>query len=355
MKIKRFSTKKIISIYIVSFLVTITASVVIAMYFSYTVKRHNEAGGEKYDAYYVMITPYRDQDFWKSVYKGAFDEGKEKGIMVETLGDNLSEEYSVAELMEIAIASKVDGIIVHADDTEEVTGLINKAVSKNIPVVTVYGDSTQSERCCFVGVGSYNLGREYGKQIIKIARENESLNTTVSTHMNDTLDVKVLIDSSADNWNQNIVWSGIKDAVSGDTTTQTKINLSMVYVDNRNNFTSEESIRDIFNGEEIPDVIVCLNETNTSSVYKAVVDYNSVGRTNILGYFVSDSILKGISRNVIYSTMSVDTVEMGSLCVDALYEYKNTGNTNQFTLADITLIDRSNVEEYLEDTEVEAE
>ena len=29
-------------------------------------------------------------------------------------------------------------------------------------LVTLYGDNTHSARCSFVGVGSYNLGREYG-------------------------------------------------------------------------------------------------------------------------------------------------------------------------------------------------
>lgn len=355
MKNKRISTQKVITIYMIIFLVVITASVVIAVYFSSTVKSRTETQNETYDSYYVMISPYRDQDFWKSVYEGAYVYGKQDGIMVEMLGNNLSEDYSAAELMEIAIASKVDGIILYADENEEMADLIDKASANGIPVVTVYGDNSQSDRCCFVGVGSYNLGREYGKQVIKIAQENELSHTTVSTHMNDKLNVVALMNTTVDNANQNLVWSGLQSAISNDNSTETQIILSMISVDNRNNFSAEESIRDIFKGEEIPDVIICLDESNTDSVYKAVVDYNCVGSTNILGYFVSDSILKGISRKVIYSTMSVDTTQMGASCVNALEEYKEYGNTNQYLMVDISLIDRNNVDEYLTETEEGAE
>lgn len=351
MKLKRFSTQRAITVYMITFLIVITASVVIAVYFSGTVKSHTDTNRATYDKYYVMISPFREQDFWKSVYDGAYEYGKNDGVMVEMFGNNLEEDYSAAELMEIAIASKVDGIILYADETEEMTKLIDKAAANDIPVVTVYGDNSHSERCCFVGIGSYNLGREYGKQVIKIAQENELSNTTVSTHMNDKLDVVALMNSSVDNANQNLVWSGLQSAVTNDNTTETQINLSMISVDNRNNFTAEESIRDIFKGEEIPDVIICLDESNTASVYKAVVDYNCVGNVNILGYFVSDSILKGISRKVIYSTMSVDTMQMGASCVNALEEYQTYGNTNQYLMVDISLIDRNNVDEYLVETE----
>lgn len=44
-----------------------------------------------------------------------------------TAGINLSQDYTREELMQIAISSGVDGIIVTADESDEMTGLINKA------------------------------------------------------------------------------------------------------------------------------------------------------------------------------------------------------------------------------------
>ena len=99
--------------------------------------------------------------------------------------------------------------------------------------------------------------------------------------------------------------------------------------------------------QEIPDIIICLNELNTTCVYQAVVDYNRVGEVSILGYYDSDTIINAIDRNVIYATVSIDTRQMGEFCIDALREYYELGYTSQYFTADITLIDKNNVDQYL--------
>lgn len=178
--------------------------------FPFYLNGFSEAADEKnYDQYYVMITEDRKSSFWQSVYQGAYERGLEE---------------------------------------------------KQIPVVTLYGDNTHSSRCSFVGVGSYNLGREYGRQVLKLAKEKEERKTPV----------------------------------------------------------------------------------------RAAVDYNKVGDVSILGYYDSDTIIKAIDRNVINATVSVNTEQMGSFCIDALTEYYQYGNTSQYFTADVTLIDKDNVWMYLE-------
>lgn len=344
---KKISTRKIITLYMILFLLVVLTSVILAMYFSYKLKLRKETPNVNYSQYYAMVTSDRNTEFWQSVYEGAFESGREKGVMVELLGDGLSEEYSDEELMKIAIASDFDGIIVYADESDEMKRLIDEAVSNNIPVVTVYGDNAASGRCSYVGVASFSIGREYGKQIVKAVYEKEQSDTLSSTHQDDVVNVVVLMDTYADDSSRNVLWSGIQNVTESDTSVQSKINLIMESVDNRNAFTVEESIRDVFKSSENPDIIVCLNEINTASVYQAVVDYNKVGSTTIIGYYDSPTILKGISRGVIFSTVSLDTEQMGRYSVEALYEYNESGNTSQYRTADITLIDRKNVDEII--------
>ena len=50
---------------------------------------------------------------------------------------------------------------------------------------------------------------------------------------------------------------------------------------------------------------------------------------------------------MIYATISIDTMQMGSFCVDALTEYNTLGNTSQYFIADIALINRENVSKYI--------
>ena len=67
------------------------------------------------------------------------------------------------------IRASVDGIIVTGDDEEETVELIDEAVDAGIPVVTILSDCIESRRQCFVGSNNYNIGQEYGRQILKHA------------------------------------------------------------------------------------------------------------------------------------------------------------------------------------------
>ena len=331
----------------------------------------------------MMITQEDQSGFWQSVYQGAYERALQENVYVDWLGKDSFRDYSVAEQMEIAIASGVDGIIVTASEAEELTALIDRADAAGIPVVTLYGDNTQSARCSFVGVGSYNLGREYGRQALKIMRERlvGAAETRITIKTPEEPDgespviaaaggaemavepveigtadrpvrVTLLVNPFANSLDQNILYSGIQETIEqerGDTV----VELSRQSVDDTNAFSVEESVRDIFMGGDVPDILICLNELNTTCAYQAVVDYNKVGAVSILGHYVSNTILNAIDRGVIYATVDIDTSQMGGFCIDALQEYHDLGYTSQYFTADISLITRDNVDGYLRGEEPE--
>ncbi len=313
-----------------------------------------------YSGYYVMIVDDRKDSFWQAVYQGAYEAGQEDNIYVELLGENLSREYEKTDLMKIAIASEVDGIIVVADESDSMTELIDTATDEGIPVVTLYSDNTKSKRCSYIGIGSYNLGREYGRQVLKIEEDRRKHSETADTSgeaeqsaankntSNEPLKVTVLVNAYAEDSLQNILCSGIQETIDMENTSNTRIEMTLVSVDESNAFSVEESIRDIFMTSDIPDIIVCLDELTTTCTYQTVVDYNRVGQVDILGYYDSETILKAIERNVIYATVSIDTMQMGSSCVEAISEYHSLGNTSQYITADISLVNKNNVSGYME-------
>ena len=318
-----------------------------------------ETENKTYSRYYVMITEDRKSSFWQSVYRGAFERGQEEDVYVDMLGDNLSESYTREEMMRIAISSHVDGIIVAADESGRMTSLIDEAVQEGIPVVTCYNDNSHGKRCSFVGVGNYNLGKEYGRQVLKILEEeNYDANVMVVDQVTDTATsvyfdrrspVKIVVLASAyvQDPGKIILFSTIQETIKMEGGANVKVELSQVSINDSNAFAAEEAIRDLFMEEEIPDIIICLNELNTTCAYQAVVDYNKVGQVSILGYYDSDTIIKAIDRNVIYATASIDTEQMGKFCVDALTEYNELGYTSQYFTTDVKIIDKDNVSDYL--------
>ena len=308
-----------------------------------------QAESHVYDKYYAMITDNYKSDFWKAVYKGAFERAQEENVYVELFGEQFSRDYSVEELMEIATASRVDGIIVYANETLEMAKAINKAVDQGIPVVTLYGDCTKSNRLSFVGVGSYSVGKMYGSQIIDIIKEKRREELIESETIEDRSQIRitVLVDTDSTDTGQNIIISGIQDAINQDNVTDSEFAVSIVAVDNTNSFSVEESIRDIFTQDDIPDVIVCLNEQSTVCTYQAVVDFNLVGEVSILGYYNSETIVNAIERGGIYAAISIDAAQLGQYSVNALTDYYEFGNTSEYYLADVALINQDNVADFL--------
>ena len=289
-------------------IVCVAATLVMAVYvlWFYQNSYYEETEQAVYDKYYMMITEDNKSSIWRSIYQGAKKQALEENVYVDWLGEELFQDYSVEEQMEIAIASGVDGIIVTANENDEMTELVNRAAEAEIPVVTLYGDNTQSARCSFVGIGSYNLGHEYGRLALQIIREKlvgqtESLSLDMPAEQTaeDTVAmspgpayvinevkmgsserpvrVAVLVNAYAQGLDQNILCSGIQETIEQERGESLEIELMLLTVDDTNAFSAEESIRDIFMEKEIPDIIICLNELNTTCVYQAVVYYNNPG------------------------------------------------------------------------------
>lgn len=285
-----------------------------------------------YEHHYAMITDEGDSDFWDKVYESARESGMENGAYVERFGDQLAVEYTRNELIELAIQASVDGIILPGDEEEETVSLLDEAVQAGIPVVTVQSDCTGSLRQCFVGTNSYNLGQDYGKQIVDILNEKE-------TDQEKKANVLVLMDEDRMDSSQNLTLLGIRETLKQMLGEDAQVAVDTELIDNTGSFRSEESIRDIFlNWNELPDIMVCLNEINTRCAFQAAVDYNKVGTVQILGYYDSDAILDAVAKEIVYATIAPDTEQMGKDCVLALDEYVNTGYTNGYVAVDTALI-----------------
>ncbi|HOO27330.1 MAG TPA: substrate-binding domain-containing protein [Lachnospiraceae bacterium] len=362
----RFSRKeKILTGTLVSLTIVMLLTTLIGLiYFKQQIAGSNLKDEEQYNEYerqYVLITKDIDDTFWDSVYEEMKEAGDETGVYVERLGRNLSMEYSKNDLMEIAIDSHVDGIILEADESDETAALINKADAEGIPVVTIMRDAMGTTRKSFVGISNYNLGSEYGKLIVNASKELQERSAPEGNDTDqgqtllpdpeaeaDPVQVLILIDKNSTDTSQNIIYTAIQEELEKEGFDKSKAQVDTAAISNDGAFSAEESIRDIFqNSEYQPDVIVCLNELNTKSIYQTVVDQNKVGQIMIIGYYDSETILRAVQRKVIYATITVNTKQMGSYCVKALNEYIDTGHVSDYFSVDFTLIDKDNVNEYL--------
>lgn len=286
-----------------------------------------------YQYHYAYICSNSSSHYNISVYDAAYETAELNKDYLEFMGKNLSTTYSRNELMEIAIDAGVDGIIVQADESEEMTALITKADSISIPVVTIGTDNTIAPRQSYVGFGYYELGQKYGKQLLKMERD-------------EVQNVLVLLTPDLEDSSQNIIMSGINDMVNK-LDDGKHFNFTIEAIPNSSKFDAEESISSmIMHTQTLPDIIIALNETYTTCLCQALVDYNRVGESQIIGFYVNDTILSAIEKGILDSSVTINTPQLGTYCIEALNEYIENGYVNEYMPADIEVITSENVQYY---------
>ena len=332
MKVSR--NKVVVTVLAGIVLVLFIATVAGLFYYREMIRKLGEVHEEEFTEYprlYAYIAEDPDSQLSNRIYKEIAEYAVENDCYVEMTGQNLSTSYSKADRMNIAISSKVDGIILEGDDSKETAELIDKATANGIPVVTVLSDCQTSSRKSFVGLNNFSLGSEYGEELAAIGDMNKKY----------PMNALILLDGDDGN-SDDIIHAAIQQAVTG-----RLIKLTSAVVDTSSPFTSEESVMNILDGlATIPDVIICLNDRTTESAIQCIVEKNLVGKTTILGHYDSDTILKAIDRGSVYATFAIETKNVAKQCVNALNEYNNTGFVSEYNPANYILINRQNVSEY---------
>lgn len=286
--------------------------------------------GNTFSRHYAFIHTGGDESLWDNIYGGALERGEELDAYTEYFGSELTASVDKNKLVSMAIDAGVDGIIINGDSDEGMAELINEAFEKGIPVVTLLSDCADSERICFVGFGSYTIGRQYGAEILR-------------HYSNSPIDITVLMDPDSVGGGQDLIISGITDAFA-DKGLGDACNIKGVYVHDDTPFTAEEEIRDIFMGRNIPDAIVALNSVYTRCLYQAAVDYNRVGDVYMYGFNDSGDILEAVSKGLLEATISVDARRMGASAVEALDEFLNTGYVSNYITQDTEVIRAGDIE-----------
>lgn len=295
----------------------------------------NESSGILYKRHYMFVSQTGNSYISDRVYEEAKKYGQEKGVYVEQLGNFSDSDYGTVDYLKMAMAMKVDGIILEGTDEDEVRRTINQASDLGIPVVTVLSDCAGSRRRSFIELGDYNLGREYGRVVIDIAETR-------------TPEV-VLLTDEATNEHKKQIGIGIQETLKNEGN-HLQVNFRTEQLEMDTQFRSSDKIKEILLDKNTrPDILICMNEKDTKMVYQSLIDYNLEGKVQIIGSCVSESLIKAVRDGAIAALIDVDTAQTGMLCVDALNYYIENGSVNEYIIVDDTVITSENVERYIGD------
>lgn len=118
----------------------------------------------------VLITQELKTSFWGDVATGAERMAQDKGAQLEVWGSYGSNSDEFLKKLELAIHSKMDGIIVQGLDTEEFSELTKvKASFYGIPIITIANDVPKQEslRKTYVGSDQFKAGKLLAEDLLE--------------------------------------------------------------------------------------------------------------------------------------------------------------------------------------------
>lgn len=291
---------------------------------------------KKPEYHFVFIAQNTDDPFWQAVNKGVIEASNQLNVAVEFNGPRFTNIAEELQYLDIAIASKVDGIATHVLDEKLFEPYINKAVENNIPIITVENDVKSSKRFSFIGTNSYMLGVEGGK----LLAEATGGKANVAVILNSYTD-------SSENTSHNLRIKGFKDAVKF----YPEIQIKTIHTSRQGIFSAEEVTTNILS--QYPDVnaILCTTTKDTVGAAQVVVDFNKVGSITIIGYDDIPDILSYVEKGVIYGTVASNPVSTGHAAIKALVEIKKKQRTSAYIDTGVHVITSKNVAEHIRNNE----
>jgi ribose transport system substrate-binding protein len=129
----------------------------------------------------AMIAKSTTNPIFVSARKGAETAAKElsekHGVPVEIVW--MTPDHEDAEVQALAVAQAVkdraSAILISCSDADKLTGAINAAVDRGVPVMTFDSDAAESKRFAFYGVDDEKLGRMVMRELAALLRKKGSV------------------------------------------------------------------------------------------------------------------------------------------------------------------------------------
>ncbi|SFS61772.1 substrate-binding domain-containing protein [Paenibacillus sp. BC26] len=145
-----------------------------------------ESADNQASPHIVIISQEQGSYVMNEIQKGARSAAASHGMLIDFWGVYRSNVEELIKQVDIAIASKVDGIIIEGVDRPDFVQIINKATFRGIPVVMINSDAPGSLRKTYVGSDHYQEGIVMGKHIAQALNGQGIIGVVTNMESSDT-------------------------------------------------------------------------------------------------------------------------------------------------------------------------
>ena len=277
--------------------------------------------------HFSMILNSEDDVYWQEFREGAFEAGKVYDAAIEfNLVSETDMNEETVEYINIAYESKVDGIIVAAENTKEYAEAINRAAEGDFNIVVGVVESIDNNRLAYVGTNFYEYGVQAAKLLSQAGADDAKVNLAVILSSQNSEES----DTAATTQND-VMLSGLNSALESDG----RINLVTTKYRKNDLLGAEDLTREILTQYPDIDVIFCTNSKDTVAAAHVIVERNLVGQVVIVGTDVTREIVNYINKGIIFGVLNRNGYLAGYQSIELLCN--SIGNTFQTSYIDINI------------------
>ncbi len=272
-----------------------------------------------------VITKGTDYEFWNVLSQGLMDGAEEFNykLTFESPNDGKDVDTQI-QLVKDAIKNGADAIVIAPLDAMRLNKVIEKAVNKGIPVITIDSDVTTSKKTAFIGTNNENFGAVAARhladdiggmgEIAMVSRIKGDQITDVRTNG---------FQKEIENHYQHI---SIVD---------------LVYSGGDEKVAYDEANRLIAEHPNLK-AIYATDERDVIGVAKAISEHNLKDRISVVGFDYSEASSEYLLDGTIDGTMIQNPYNMGYLAVRNIVKVKRGETVKKFIDTGATYVTKDN-------------
>lgn len=269
----------------------------------------SNSGGARSNLRFVVVTHGQAADpFWSVVKKGVDQGAKDMGVNVQYQAPDTFDMVAMSRLIDAAVATKPDGLVVSIPDANALGPSIRKAVAAGIPVISINSGSDVAQKLgilVHVGQTEYEAGFGGGT---RMAAAGVKYALCVNQEVGNAA-----LDARCKGFSDAMAKAGAKVEVLG-------VNL--------NNATeSQQTIASALTAKKNVDGILTLGPTGATPALKALQDVNKTGQIKLATFDLSSDVLKAIQQGTILFAIDQQQYLQGYLPIVLLTLYRTNLNT----------------------------
>jgi simple sugar transport system substrate-binding protein len=258
---------------------------------------------------FVIVSHGQASDPFWSVVKNGVDQGaKDMGVSVEYQAPGRFDMVAMSQLIDAAVASKPDGLVVSIPDANALGPAIKRAVDAGIPVISINSGSDVAQSLgilTHVGQTEFEAGQGGGTQ----------MSVAGVTHA-------LCVNQEVGNTALDLRCNGFKDTMMRGGAT-----VDVLTVDLANPTDSQQRIQAAVTADPSIDGIFTLGPTGAEPALAALTSMGKLGTIKLATFDLSPAVLQAISQGDMLFAIDQQQYEQGYLPIVLLKLYKANLNT----------------------------